>query len=135
MPTGVLRDQAAGDAGPAAAQGRDALQRLAASEKQLLLFVAHAWGGGIRQHINELAMLVAAHCDVLLLEPAGGETVKLSWLRPGERLAAYFTLPGDMPALVALLRELDLARIHFHHVHGLPRAVVDLPSMVAVPYD
>jgi glycosyltransferase involved in cell wall biosynthesis len=135
MPTGVLRDQAAGDAGPAAAQGRDALQRLAASEKQLLLFVAHAWGGGIRQHINELAMLVAAHCDVLLLEPAGGETVKLSWLRPGERLAAYFTLPGDMPALVALLRELDLARIHFHHVHGLPRAVLDLPSMVGVPYD
>ena len=56
-----------------AARGHAALQRLAGSEKQLLLFVAHAWGGGIRQHMNELAALVGRECDVLLLEPAGGE--------------------------------------------------------------
>jgi len=101
----------------------------------LLLFVAHAWGGGIRQHINELATLIGAQCDVLLLEPAAGDTVRLSWLRPGEHFDAYFTLPDDMPVLVGLLRGLDLARIHFHHVHGLPRAVVELPAMAGVPYD
>ena len=74
-------------------RGRAALQRLAGSEKQLLLFVAHAWGGGIRQHMNELAGLVGKECDVLLLEPAGGDAIRLSWLKPGEDLAAYFTLP------------------------------------------
>ena len=77
-----------------AARGRAALQRLAASERQLLLFVAHAWGGGIRQHMNELAGLVGGECDVLLLEPAAGDTIRLSWLRAGEDLAAYFTLAG-----------------------------------------
>ncbi len=50
-----------------------------------MLFVAHAWGGGIRQHMTSLAALVAAQCDVLLLEPAGGETVRLSWLRARRR--------------------------------------------------
>ena len=116
-------------------RGRAALQRLAGSEKQLLLFVAHAWGGGIRQHMNELAGLVGGVCDVLLLEPAGGDAVRLSWLKAGEDLAAYFRLPADMQTLVALLSRLDLARIHFHHVHGLPRAVLDLPAAAGVPYD
>ncbi|MEO8566668.1 MAG: glycosyltransferase [Betaproteobacteria bacterium] len=118
-----------------AARRRAALERLAASDRQLLLFVAHAWGGGIRQHMNELAALVGAQCDVLLLEPAGADTVKLSWLKPGEDLTAYFTLPADMQALVTLLSALDLARIHFHHVHGLPRAVLELPATLSVPYD
>ena len=87
-----------------AARGHAALARLARSDRQLLLFVAHAWGGGIRQHMNELAALIAAQCDVLLLEPAGRDTVRLSWLKPGEDLAAYFALPADMQALVATLR-------------------------------
>ena len=97
-------------------RGRAALQRLAGSEKQLLLFVAHAWGGGIRQHMNELAGLVGGVCDVLLLEPAGGDAVRLSWLKAGEDLAAYFRLPADMQTLVALLSGLDLARIHFRYL-------------------
>jgi glycosyltransferase involved in cell wall biosynthesis len=111
------------------------LLRLAESPRQLLLFVAHAWGGGVRHHMDALAALVAEHCDVLLLEPAGEDTVKLSWLRTGEALVAYFSLPGEMPALVALLGELGLARVHFHHVHGLPRAILDLPGAARVPYD
>jgi glycosyltransferase involved in cell wall biosynthesis len=132
--TGALNNDLARDA-DRAVRGRAALQRLAGSEKQLLLFVAHAWGGGIRQHMNELAGLVGGACDALLLEPAAGDTVRLSWLKAGEDLAAYFTLPADMQALVTLLSGLDLARIHFHHVHGLPRAVLDLPAAAGVPYD
>lgn len=133
-PTGEPRNEAARDSDPAA-RGRAALQRLARSERQLLLFVAHAWGGGIRRHVNDLAGLVGAQCDVLLLEPAAGESVRLSWLKPGEDFVAYFTLPADLPTLAALLRGLDLARIHFHHVHGLPRSILDLPAAVGAPYD
>ncbi len=54
---GELANDLARDADPAA-RGRAALQRLAGSDRQLLLFVAHAWGGGIRQHMNELAGMV-----------------------------------------------------------------------------
>ncbi len=116
-------------------QRRVDLLRLAESPRQLLLFVAHAWGGGVRHHMNELAALINERCNVLLLEPADDRAVKLSWLKPGEGFAAYFSLPQETPVLVSLLRELGLARIHFHHVHGLPQAVLDLPGAVGVPYD
>jgi glycosyltransferase involved in cell wall biosynthesis len=116
-------------------QRRVDLLRLAESPRHLLLFIAHAWGGGIRRHMDELAALSGDRCDVLLLEPAGGDTVKLSWPASGEGFALYFTLPEELPALVSLLGTLRLARIHFHHVHGLPRAVLDLPAAAKVPYD
>ena len=116
-------------------QRRVDLLRLAESSRQLVLFVAHAWGGGIRRHMQELAALASERCDVLFLEPAAGDTVKLSWPKPGEDFALYFALPQEIPALVALLRALGLARIHFHHIHGLPRAVLELPAAAGVPYD
>jgi glycosyltransferase involved in cell wall biosynthesis len=64
-----------------------------------------------------------------------GNTVKLSWPREGEDFTAYFALPAELTALVSLLRGLGLVRMHFHHVHGLPRTVLDLPGAVGVPYD
>jgi glycosyltransferase involved in cell wall biosynthesis len=111
------------------------LMRLAESTRPLLLFIAHAWGGGIRKHMDELAAMLAPRCDVLLLEPAEADTVKLSWLREGEAFAAFFTLPRDDDALTRLLRELGVGRVHFHHVHGLPRSVLDLPATLGVAYD
>ncbi len=114
-------------------QRRVDLLRLAESPKHLLLFIAHAWGGGIRRHLNDLAAMVGERCNILLLEPASAETVKLSW--HGEAFTAYFSLPGDLAELASLLRSAGVARMHFHHVHGLPRAVLDLPAAVGVPYD
>ncbi|MEO8739688.1 MAG: glycosyltransferase [Casimicrobiaceae bacterium] len=111
------------------------LLRLTESPLHLLLFIAHAWGGGIRRHMDELAALAGERCNVLLLEPAGADSVKLSWPKFGEGFTLYFTLPLELPALVSLLDTLGLTRIHFHHVHGLPRAVLELPSRANVPYD
>lgn len=116
-------------------QRRVDMLRLAESPRQLVLFVAHAWGGGVRRHMDELAELIAERCEVLLLEPASDDTVKLSWQRTGEGFVAYFSLPQEMPVLAALLAELGLARIHFHHVHGLPQAILDLPRATRLPYD
>jgi GT2 family glycosyltransferase/glycosyltransferase involved in cell wall biosynthesis len=116
-------------------QRRVDLLRLAESPRQLLLFIAHGWGGGVRRHMDDLAEMVSERCDVLLLQPAAANTVKLSWPRKGEGFAAYFALPAELTSLVSLLRGLGLVRMHFHHVHGLPRAVLDLPGGVGVPYD
>jgi GT2 family glycosyltransferase/glycosyltransferase involved in cell wall biosynthesis len=116
-------------------QRRVDLLRLSESRRQLLLFVAHAWGGGVRRHMDELAELIGERCDVLLLEPAVDDAVKLSWRKSGEGFAAYFSLPQELPVLVSLLSDLGLVRIHFHHVHGLPRAVLDLPRAAQLPYD
>ena len=75
------------------------LLRLAEAPERPLLFISHPWGGGIRRHMNDLAALVGGRCEVLYLEPAVGDTVKLYWPRAGEGFAAYFTLPGELPEL------------------------------------
>ena len=111
------------------------LLRLAESPKHIILFVALAWGGGIRRHMAELARLIADRCNVLLLEPAVKDSVKLSWFGAGEDFSAWFSLPNEMEVLASLLRSLGVARIHFHHVHALPRSVLELPRLVGIPYD
>ena len=111
------------------------LARLAASPRPAILFVSHAWGGGIRRHMDELAALARNRADVLYLEPANADTVKLHWPRQGEAFAAWFRLPGDLPALADTLRDIGVARLHFHHVHGLPRSILELPQAAGVAYD
>ena len=111
------------------------LARLAASPRPAILFVSHAWGGGVRRHMNDLAALVQDRADVLYLEPAAADAVKLHWPRAGEAFAAWFRLPGDWAALVGTLRAIGIARMHFHHVHDLPRSILELPRAADVPYD
>src|SRR5262249_26951272 len=111
------------------------LLRLAESPKHIILFIALAWGGGVRRHMAELARLIADRCNVLLLEPAAKNSVKLSWFGAGEDFSAWFSLPDEMEVLASLLRSLGVARIHIHHVHALPRSVLELPRLVGVPYD
>ncbi len=65
---------------------------------------------------------------MLFLEPAVGDTVKLSWPRAGESFALYFTLPAELPMLAETLRTIGVERLHFHHVHLQPRAILDLPG-------
>jgi GT2 family glycosyltransferase/glycosyltransferase involved in cell wall biosynthesis len=111
------------------------LLRLAEAPERPLLFISHPWGGGIRRYMNDLAGLVAGRCEVLYLEPAAGDAVKLYWPRAGEGFAVYFTLPGELSELAALLRTIGIERLHFHHVHLMPRGILELPAAVGVPYD
>jgi GT2 family glycosyltransferase/glycosyltransferase involved in cell wall biosynthesis len=111
------------------------LLRLAESGKRLLVFVSHPWGGGIRRYMNDLVELTEGRCEVLFLEPAVGDTVKLSWPRAGESFALYFTLPTELPMLAETMRAIGVERLHFHHIHLQPRSILELPALVGVPYD
>jgi GT2 family glycosyltransferase/glycosyltransferase involved in cell wall biosynthesis len=111
------------------------LLRLAQSQKPTLVFVSHPWGGGIRRHMNDLAALIGERATVLFLEPAVDDTVKLYWPRAGEAFAAYFRMPFDLPKLAGTLKAIRVCRLHFHHVHKLPRAILDLPAAAGLPYD
>ena len=111
------------------------LLRLARSQKPTLVFVSHPWGGGIRRHMNDLAALIGERATVLFLEPAVDDTVKLYWPRAGEAFAAYFRLPFDLARLAETLKAIRVSRLHFHHVHRLPRAILDLPAAAGLPYD
>jgi glycosyltransferase involved in cell wall biosynthesis len=118
-----------------ACASRVGLARLAASPLPAIVFVSHGWGGGVRRHMRDLDALAAGRADVLHLEPAGDARVRLSWPRENETFSAHFRLPEDLATLASTLRAIGVARIHFHHVHGLPREVLDLPGAAGVPYD
>ncbi|HVE51148.1 MAG TPA: glycosyltransferase [Casimicrobiaceae bacterium] len=111
----------------------DVFEAIAASPSPALVFVVHGWGGGIRRHVDDLAAIVASHANVLLLEPAGGDVVRLR--QHGSDRALHFTLPLDIPLLAATFAWLRVARLHFHHVHGMPRSILDVPHASRLPYD
>ena len=111
------------------------LARLRASRKPRILFVTHAWGGGVELHVNDLARLLAGDCEILVLRPGVPGTIQLQWLHEGETLAAWFDALTQWNVCVELLRSLGVARVHIHHVHGLPREALELPRDLGVPYD
>jgi len=115
--------------------GRVEVARRAASPRPAIVFVAHAWGGGIRRYMDDVAALVRDRFDVLYLEPADATTVKLHSPHETDPFAAWFRLPDDLPVLVQTLQALGVVRLHFHHVHGLPPSILQLPQASGLPYD
>jgi GT2 family glycosyltransferase len=111
------------------------LERLRRDPVPRLLFVAHGWGGGIDKHVRDLSRAIEGRANVLALRPAGDGVASLAWLRDGEEFEAFFDTARDWELLVGLLASLGLAGVHFHHTHGLPEAVLDLPRRLGVPWD
>ena len=111
------------------------LLRLARLPQPILVFVSHPWGGGIRRYMNDLKALLRERAEVLYIEPADDNVVKLYWPRDGETFAAFFRFPEELPLLADTLKSIGVARLHFHHVHQLPQAILDLPRSVGVPFD
>ena len=111
------------------------LARLRASPRPRLLFVTHRWGGGVQLHVNDLARLLENDCEVVVLSPGVPGSINVRWLREGESLQAWFDPSTEWAGVTDLLRAIGIARVHFHHVHALPREVLDLPGELGVPYD
>jgi GT2 family glycosyltransferase/glycosyltransferase involved in cell wall biosynthesis len=108
-----------------------AFERLRGSSRPRILFVSHAYGGGVRRHIEELAAAIADSADVLLLTPRA-DRIEVRALT-GD--AAAWPPRADWPAAVGLLRAVGIDRVHFHHVHGLPREALELPQALGCGFD
>lgn len=111
------------------------LERLRASRLPRVLVVAHAAGGGVGRHIVELSRVIADDAEVLLLQPHGADAVALRWLRPGAELALWLRKDDEWERLIGLLGAIGIDRVHFHHVDGLPRAVLELPQRLGASHD
>src|SRR5207237_7716569 len=59
---------------------------------------------GVQTCALPISAMIAERCNVLMLEPAADDIVKLSWLSDNEGFAAYFPLPDGLAALAGLLR-------------------------------
>jgi hypothetical protein len=67
--------------------------------------------------------------------PGIAGTIQVRWLREGESLEAWFDAASEWNSCRAFLAALGLARVHIHHVHGLPREGLGLAAALGVPYD
>ncbi len=111
------------------------LERLRRSPRPRLLFVSHPFAGGVQRHIEELAAALAGECEVLLLRPHLKSYAALTWIGREEEFALWFHVLDEWEALIGVLAAIGVARVHFHHVHGLPPAVLDLPRRLGAPHD
>lgn len=105
---------------------------LRASELPVVLLVTHGQGGGTDRHVQALAKRGDAHYLVLAPHGVGG----LRLTAADENLA--FDAPLDADAahrVVDLLRTCGVARVHVHHVSGIPIDVKKLVADLGVPFE
>jgi GT2 family glycosyltransferase/glycosyltransferase involved in cell wall biosynthesis len=110
-----------------------------------VLLISHSHGGGVARQVHaEMAELRAQGVRPLLLTtqfPDDPRKTPYPWpalLTEGHakdypNLA--FTLPDDMPRLLALLRKLDVRKTVLHHTLGHHAGVRDLAAALNVPQD
>jgi GT2 family glycosyltransferase/glycosyltransferase involved in cell wall biosynthesis len=101
------------------------------------LFVSHNFGGGVQQHIDDLASLIRDELDgsVWLLQPRDDASVRLRWL--DESADLDIPIPHDQlsEATQLFAAQFGIQRLHFHHFAGLPQAVLTLPKHLGIPFD
>ncbi|HET9470345.1 MAG TPA: glycosyltransferase, partial [Usitatibacter sp.] len=112
-----------------------ALERLRDSRLPRILFIAHAFGGGVARHVEALAAAVAGDAEVLLFQPHVEGHASLRWLRRGEELAIWLPAADDGDRAIAFLHGIGIDRVHYHHVHGWPRSVLELPQRLGCAHD
>ena len=96
-----------------------------------LLLVTHAWGGGVEQHVATLASLVSNRARAMVLRPFDEDFVEVE-IAGGERFRLAST---DWRALLDALKAMHFDRVHLHHVHGLPRAILDVDLALEIKLD
>lgn len=114
------------------------IARLTASPLPKLLMITHNWGGGTEQHVMDLIELVQGHAEVLVMRPVSPYVVSLSWVTGRdnrEEFCAYFNTTDDWDRLLQFLRDIGIARVHLHHIHGFPASILDVASQIEAPLD
>jgi GT2 family glycosyltransferase/2-polyprenyl-3-methyl-5-hydroxy-6-metoxy-1,4-benzoquinol methylase/glycosyltransferase involved in cell wall biosynthesis len=93
-----------------------------------VLHVTHASGGGVAQHVEELANYLGKDIAHLLLSPHDGQasvSVSLRLSAAADKLR--FVIPLDYENLLALMRKIGVSAVHFHHTYSLDTSLLELP--------
>lgn len=111
------------------------LARVQARGLPAVLAVLHNRDGGTLRHAVELADHLRGKAVFFSLVPAPGGAVWLELMEPGAAFKLEFAVPSEWSALVATLRGLGIAHIHYHHVLGHIDAVLSLGDELNVSWD
>jgi len=114
--------------------------RLVASEDcPRILMISHVHGGGTERHIRDLATLYRDRAEFFYLipSPEWNNAVQLSCLgRSATRIPdIQIDVNTGSEELVSLVRELNLSRLHIHHVMGTLDWLRPLVEALGLPFD
>jgi len=100
-----------------------------------VLHISHALGGGIGQHLEELAQHYEQTMAHILLAPSDeGDTVVIS-LGIGQHVDKLaFSIPSEYETVVELFKAMGISAIHFHHTLGLNSKILALPYDLGVAH-
>ena len=104
--------------------------------KPIILFVSHGMGGGVKQHVQELASLISEKAHAILLSAFDRKNIHLFLDASGKiNDGLSFNLEQDYKKLIYFLKTLTINYIHFHHLMNLPEPCWQLPQDLNVPYE
>lgn len=87
----------------------------------IIVHVTHGRGGGVDQHVQELARLGEGRAVSLLLQPADhDQVIALGLWNADESMKLVVKREEAAAMLLPLLRALRVSLVHFHHVMGWP---------------
>ena len=99
----------------------------------IILMVVHELGGGVRRHIDGVMQRLEREARFLLLR-ATDRGAELSI--PALPNHPVLTLPAErVDDMAAMLRSMNLSRVHIHHLIGMTMDVSALIRKLGVPFD
>jgi GT2 family glycosyltransferase len=110
-------------------------ERIRCSGLPRILVLTHNLGGGVEKHIHDLAKLMQDECEFFVLQQTSPDQLVLSWAREGEDWRCWYAADRDWELLLATLRELQVCRVHLHHIDGLSARAWSLDRQLNVPLD
>ncbi|WNL40129.1 glycosyltransferase [Halomonas sp. PAMB 3232] len=109
--------------------------RLRKSAKPRVLMVNHQRGGGTERHCQELAATLKGEVEWLMLRPSPVGGARLTMLDEAESMALDYVLPDAFDELVDMLKALGVTHVHFHHVLGFDKRILDLAGALGATQD
>lgn len=111
------------------------IQLLAITAVPKVLHISHSIGGGVGQHIEELAHYFSQQAAHILLTPHGEDgAVSISLGVDCHADKLVFQVPKEYGAMVDLLKSAGISAVHIHHTTGLESKILDLPRDLGVTY-
>ncbi|MFV0680488.1 methyltransferase domain-containing protein [Ottowia sp.] len=111
------------------------IARIQNTNRPVILAVMHDRAGGTERHVFELAELLHDRAQFLVLRPQPGKCLSLRLPGAGEGFELVFSLPAQGDQLLALLRQLGVCHVHFHHLLGHGKFVEQLPARLGISHD
>jgi len=103
------------------------VQLLATLALPKVLHVSHGSGGGVGQHIEQLAAYFDKSAAHMVLAPQDGPAVVGLSLRSGRMSdKLLFSMPADYAMLRQLLEQVGINVVHYHHTYNLDPVLQNL---------